>query len=159
MKHVLVMSLAALALAALPTATFADPPPARPDYIASLPPAHWSFANLLWQRPFQPCEPTACEAGYFAAPVMFSVKVEPSVEPDGAHGYVVQIVAGAQNCGAVVSSTTRAREFHSLSAEGRHNLIGERLQAAAQAVADQCGTRRTTVPTEDLRRLELPPAE
>jgi hypothetical protein len=90
---------------------------------------------------------------------MFSVRVEPSVEQDGTHSYVVQIVAGAQSCDVVASSTTRAREFHSLSTAQRHELVGQRLQSAAQMIADQCGAPRTVVPTEDLSRLELPSAE
>jgi hypothetical protein len=158
-KNVALITVVALVLATSTTTSIADPPPARPDYLVSLPPARWSFANLLWQHPFRPCEPTACEAGYFAAPFMLSVKVGPSVESDGKHSYVVKIVAGAQNCDAVASSIMRAREFHSLSAEQRHELVGQRLQSAAQIVADQCGGARPVVPTEDLRLLELPSVE
>jgi hypothetical protein len=157
-KVVQVIGVLALALGALATASVADPPPARPDYLLSLPSNEWTFANRLWEKPSQPCEAANCEAGFFSAPLMVSVAVRPNVEEDGSRGYAVEVVAGVQNCAAVASSTTRAHEFHSLSLERRHELLSQRVRQAARAVQDDCGSPRAFLPTQDLRRLTMPPS-
>ncbi|MEO8927315.1 MAG: hypothetical protein ABI306_09140 [Caulobacteraceae bacterium] len=72
-------------------ATFADPPPARPDYIASLPQNEWVFAQALGNGRVA-CIQHDCVAGFYRPPLLLSVQV-------GAN--YVQIVAGLQGCEAV----------------------------------------------------------
>src|ERR1700756_1650144 len=109
------------------TAILAVPPPARPDYISSLAANEWTFADILWKSPSQPCEASLCEAGFFSPPLMLSVMVMPNVEESGRRRYVVQIVVGIQDCSSVVWNIIRAKEFSSMSIEQRYQLLDSRV--------------------------------
>jgi hypothetical protein len=153
-----IVGVGMLACSIVATPTFADPPPARPDYVASLPLRTWVFGKLLWQDR-EPCTPDLCEAGFNSAPLFLSVEIQPDVEENGEHKHIIQITTGISECDTVGWNVIRASAWVSLNFEQRLDLVSGRVRSLVELVERQCKARLVEpIPTGELKRLFLAPS-
>jgi hypothetical protein len=139
-----------VAVAVFASQSVADPPPARPDYVATITPKQWTFAKLLWQGR-EPCAPDQCEAGYYDAPLMVSVQRQTSSNPENNS---VEAVAGIQGCESVSWNLMWEKDFGKLSADEEFEYVANRVRSLAVLAEKQCNIEQTGVlPTEGLKRL------
>jgi hypothetical protein len=70
----------------------------------------------------------------------------------------VQAVAGIENCPSVSWSITFEQDISTMNSEERFIFISNRIQSVVAAIAMACNADfAEAIPTDELRRLFLPP--
>jgi hypothetical protein len=129
---------------------FADPPPARPDYVKSLPPDQWVFTEYLWKNK-TPCTLQSCMAGYYSDPLMLSVWLEKN--SDGPK-HTVEIVAAINGCDALGTNLIWESDYEKLPQDKQIRYTTDRVQSLVGSIQKACKTNiPKAVPVGALKAL------